>query len=385
MRLRTAALAVTLLVLGLHPDVWAQAGFYLIPSFSLAEEFDDNVFVTSVDKRWDFITRFTPGIELGYRSEPFTLLASSSFDAEIFARNSGLNDAAARKRAALALKWLPDRLLTVGLDASYIETTTPSGLVGAAGLQLARTPATELVVTPYATYQFTTADSARLQYTFTRDTIDAGPTVSGVTLTEKVTDYTHRIDPSFAHQFTPLDTGALHYRASIFETQGARTVLSQAAMVAWVRQLTPQTSFTIRGGPRFIDDGSVQPEVFARIEHVLRLGKLGLEYIRSDGLLVGHPGPVELESITGSVEFEPLKLLTVKILPTYVRIFDGVLRSTTTTRSYGVGATAAYPLTTWLAARLTYKFSHQEQVGPDINHNIVTLSLDAGYPIRLGQ
>jgi hypothetical protein len=390
-RLRTAGFALALLLLG-RTDAWAQAGFYLVPSLSLAEEFDDNVFITSTNKSSDFITRFTPGIELGYRSEPFTLLVRSSVDTEIFARNSALDDVAARKRAALALKYLPNRLLTLGLDTSYIETSTPSGLVGTAGLQFARTKATELFVIPYALYQFTPADSARLQYTFSRDTVagesllpGASLVAGGVTTAGGVTDYTHRIDPSFAHQFTTLDTGALHYRASIFETQGARTVLSQAPMAAWVRQLTPLTSFTIRGGPRFIDDGSVQPEVYARLDHQLRFAKVGLEYVRTDGILLGHPGPVETESVTGNVEFEPLRLLTVKVQPTYTRIFDGVLQRTSTLRVYGVAATAEYPITSWLTARLTYKFSYQEQVGPDLFHNLVTLSLDAGYPIRIGQ
>jgi uncharacterized protein (PEP-CTERM system associated) len=95
-RLRVAGLAVVLLLLDLNSAAWAQAGFYVTPSFSVAEEFDDNVFVTSTGKRSDLITRFTPGIELGYYSEPFRLLARSSFDAEIFADNTQLNDATAQ-------------------------------------------------------------------------------------------------------------------------------------------------------------------------------------------------------------------------------------------------------------------------------------------------
>jgi hypothetical protein len=373
-RLRVAGLAVAVLLVGLPTAAWAQAGYYLTPSFSFSEEFDDNVFVTSTNKRADLVTRFTPGIELGYRSEPFTLLARSSFDAEIFADNSQLNAAAARKRAGLKLKYLPYRLLTLDLDVSYIETTTPTGLLGTAGLQFARTNATELVAAPAAAYQFTPSDSGRLGYSFTRDTIEGGPT-----------DFTHRIEPSFAHQFTPLDTGVLHYRGSVFETERARTVTSHAPMVAWVRQLTPVTHLTLRGGPRFDDDGSVQPEVYARLDHTVRFARLGLEYVRTNGVLLGHPGPVEIESVSGLVELEPLKLLTVKVEPTYSRVFGGVLERTPTTRAYGIAASAAYPIASWLAARLAYRFSFQEQAGPDINHNLVTLSLDAAYPIRLGQ
>ncbi|HEV8441273.1 MAG TPA: hypothetical protein VGT40_24555 [Methylomirabilota bacterium] len=373
-RLSVAGLALVAVLVGLGTPAWAQAGFYITPSLSLAEEFDDNVFVTPTGKKSDFITRFIPGIELGYRSEPFTLLARSSFDAEIYARNTELSDAATRKRAALEAKYLPYRLLTLGLNVSYIDTNTPSGLTAAAGVQLGRTKATELIVAPSAVYQFTPLDSGRLAYSFIHDTIEGGPTAN-----------THRIEPSFAHQFTTLDTGAFHYRASVFQSEDARTVSSHAPMVAWIRQLTPLTFLTLRAGPRFIDDGSVQPEAFGSLEHRFRLAKVRLEYVRTDAVLLGHPGPVELETIAGSAEFEPLRLLAVKIEPTYSRTFGGVLARTPTFRVYGIAASAAYPITNWLTARLTYRFSYQQESGPDLTHNLVTISLDAAYPIRIGQ
>src|SRR5262249_37063157 len=149
------ALLVAVLMAGAPAAAWAQAGFYVTPSLSVAEEYDDNVFVSPTNKQSDFITRFTPGVELGYRSEPFTLLASSSIDSEIYARNTDLDDVAVRKRAALAVRYLPYRLLTLGLDASYFVTETPSELVPATGLQLGRAKATELNVTPSAAYQIT--------------------------------------------------------------------------------------------------------------------------------------------------------------------------------------------------------------------------------------
>ena len=51
-------------------------GLYAIPSFSVAEEFRSNVFGTARSPTSDFVTTFTPGLSLGYRSEPFTLLGS---------------------------------------------------------------------------------------------------------------------------------------------------------------------------------------------------------------------------------------------------------------------------------------------------------------------
>jgi hypothetical protein len=369
-----AGCTVAVLLVGSQSPVWGQAGFYLTPSISLAGEFDDNVFVTASRTRSDFITRFTPGLELAYRSEPLTLLARSSFDAEVFADNTQLDDAAARKRANLEFRYLPDRRLTLSLDASYIDTTTPTGLAGAVGLQFARRNATELVVTPAAAYQFTTVDTGKLRYYFARDTIEDG-----------VTHLTHHIQPSFSHQFTPVDTGLIGYRASVFETEDFRTVTSHTPTVGWIRQLTPLTLLTLEAGPRFIDDGSVQPEAHARLEHTFKLAKMAIDYLRTEAVVLGEAGPVEMEAITGSVEMEPMKLLKIKIEPGYTRTFGGVLGKISGTRAYGIAATAAYPVTAWLTVRLAYRFAYQEETGPSLHHNLVTLSVEAGYPIRIAE
>jgi hypothetical protein len=372
MRLGLAVLACAVFTVAVPAAALAQAGFYITPSLRLSEEFDDNVFVTSSGQRSDLITRFTPGVELGYRSEPFTLLARSYFDSEIYVDNSQLDDAAARKFASLELKYLPYRLLTLSLDVGYTDTTTPTGLTGAAGLQLARSHATELVAIPVAAYQLTPLDLLKLRYWFARDTVEGEPTL-----------YVHRIEPSVSHQFTSLDTGLLSYRASIFQTEGLRTVSSHAPTVGWIRQLTPVTSITVQAGPRFIDDGSVEPEVHARLEHAFKVARVALDYQRTDGIRLGTSGPIEVETIAGSVEMEPLKLLTVKVGPSYTRTFGGVLEPTPTIRVYSLGMSAAYPITSWLTARASYSFAYQDQSGPDIHRNLVTISLDAAYPIRI--
>ena len=80
-----AMLALASVIVGVPAAALAQTGGSSLPSFTLAEEFDDNVFVSTTDPKSDFITRFTPGLQLGYRSAPLTLLVSGSIDAEIYA------------------------------------------------------------------------------------------------------------------------------------------------------------------------------------------------------------------------------------------------------------------------------------------------------------
>lgn len=88
---------------------WGQAGVYAKPWIAYGKEFDDNVFNDATGRKSDVVTRFTPGLEFGYRSEPFTLLGRYDFDAEIFAKNTKLTQAQARQRGGIQFDYKPTR------------------------------------------------------------------------------------------------------------------------------------------------------------------------------------------------------------------------------------------------------------------------------------
>src|SRR5437667_5447810 len=103
---RAVAPALVLLaVLGLlvvPTSVWAQAGFYLTPSLTLAGVYDDNIFNETGGKNRnaaaaghgrvaDFSGRVTPGFSLGYQSDPLNVLLSYSFTFERFLEHSALD------------------------------------------------------------------------------------------------------------------------------------------------------------------------------------------------------------------------------------------------------------------------------------------------------
>jgi hypothetical protein len=354
---------------GVPGRVWAQAGWYVTPSFGLMEEYDDNVFVSSSDRRSDFITRFTPGLEAGYVSEPLTALVRGAFDSEVYADHSELNDAFASYRTGLTLGYLPLRTLSFGLDATYAETNDVTELlVATTGFQEERRNATELVVAPSAAWNITARDVARGSYSFTRDTADESPDILA-----------HRGRLTLSRDVTTLDTGLVGYIVRVFENEDGPTTTSHVPLLGWRRQFTRQTSATVEGGPRFTD-GGVQPEVSARLEHDFRRARITLAYERTEAVIIGGSGVVEVERILGAVDFEPIRGLKIGIAPSYTRTFEGV---DPTARIYALAVTARYPLTRWLAARADGLFVFQEQGGVDLHRNIVSVGLDLVYPIRL--
>jgi hypothetical protein len=362
--------------------VGASPGWYLIPSFRLSEDFDDNIFAASEQKEWDFVSRFSPGLAGGYRSEPFTLLVSGGFDAEVFARHSELNDATSGWHVGLDALYLPIRPLAFGLTFAYIETKTLSTLPLAVGiaptviapatvLEFGRKRATFLTASPSAAYQFTPRTYATATYTYTHDTFEDG-----------VSTTAHSPGLRLSHQLTSLDTVTLGYRVAIYEFEGSDTTTSHIPTVGWTRLLTPQTKLILEGGPRF-SDGDVGPEVSARLEQDFRLAKLALGYARSQGFILGQAGIVTTETYLGSIAAEPVKSLLVSVAPTITKISGAQTQDTT---FYELVATASYPILRWLTARATYRFGYQEQLGAgDILRNVFSVSLEATYPYRVGQ
>jgi len=68
-----------------------RAPLTLTPTLTIEEEYNDNILSNNDDRRWDFITRFTPAIALEWESAIHRLAAAYSFSAELFAREPGRN------------------------------------------------------------------------------------------------------------------------------------------------------------------------------------------------------------------------------------------------------------------------------------------------------
>jgi hypothetical protein len=419
-------LVVAISLVGAPASAWAQAGWFLIPSFSLTESFDDNIFGSSSNRQSDFISRFTPGLQGGYRSEPFSLLVNSAFDAEVFAKNTDQTDATSGKHAGLSLKYLPTRPLTLSLDVTYLETrslavltqglaptpavaatgtaaappgtppaatpppgTTPPGTTPATTttqaqatptlantLQRGRQLTTVLSVSPNASYQVTPATTGTAGYSYTHTTQEAG-----------VTNTSHQVRLGASHQFTLLDTGTLDYHFDIFQDSGSAssTTTSNAVTLGWKRQLTPQTLLSLAGGPRF-SSGGVSPEVNASLSHEFKvfdeLMRALVMYSRSEGFVIGQAGTVNTEVYSGNIAIEPIRSFTINLGGGVTKLTGGTSPDTTT---YWVNLGVSYQILKWLAARGSYSYTLQDQRGGNINHNVISLGLDASYPYRVDQ
>jgi hypothetical protein len=155
--------------------------------------------------------------------------------------------------------------------------------------------------------------------------------------------------------------------------------------LGWSRQLTPQTTVGVQGGPRF-SGGTLNPELNGFLVHQFKMfdqrAQASLGYSRSESFVIGQAGSVNTESVTGTIGFEPLRSLTMNLGASFTRFSGGTTSDTT---AYGVNADASYPILRWLAVRASYSFGFQDQNTGGIRHNVFSLGLTASYPIRIDQ
>src|SRR3989454_11877340 len=85
----------------------AQTGYYLTPSLSVAEVYDDNLFYTPSPRTHDFFTRTSPGLKAGYQSAPLKVEGSYTFDSEVYSRHTELTHPLVRQRGLIELKATP--------------------------------------------------------------------------------------------------------------------------------------------------------------------------------------------------------------------------------------------------------------------------------------
>ena len=107
----------------------------------MSEEFNDNIFLSSANRRSDFITQFTPGVALAIKQPDFRIMAGYNFTAEVYARQENLDNAANRQNFVTTAFYEPTPLLTLNLIDAFSYSTAFCAVLNQPG-------ARQLTVTP---------------------------------------------------------------------------------------------------------------------------------------------------------------------------------------------------------------------------------------------
>ena len=356
----------------------AQTGYYLTPSLSIAEVYDDNLFYTQSPRTHDLFTRISPGLKAGYQSAPLTVEGSYAFDSEVYSQHSELTTPLVRQRGLIELKATPTQVLTLSLPVSYYQSRTPTELNLTTGLAVGRVRAERYTTNPGFTYRLDPLTTAKGDYTYSKDLLAAGITAGAITID------THIVNLALDRRLSPRDTVGPGYLGRRYEFSGFPALTSHAFTLGWSHELTPLTTFTLRGGPR-LTEGTVDrlPEASAAIRHKLKSGQLSLSYASTLATVFGLATAATAQGITATAAMELLPKLQLSAAPALYTVSEP-LKATV----YVMNLEVSYQLTKTLAWGAAYQFSLQQGTlsgsrDVDILHNIFLIRLTVTYPVRV--
>jgi len=351
----------------------AQTGYYLTPSLSVAEVYDDNLFYTPSPRTQDFFTRTSPGLKAGYQSAPLTVEGSYTFDSEIYKQHKELTTPLVRQRGSIELKATPDQVLTLSVPVSFFQTRTPTELNLQTGLAVGRVRAERYTTNPAFSYRYNPLTTAKGDYTYSKDLLAGGITIDS-----------HIVNLTLDSRLSPRDTVGPGYIGRRFEFSGFPAVTSHAFTLGWSHDLTPLTTFTLRGGPR-LTEGTVDrlPEASASISHKLKRGQLSLSYVSTLTPVFGLTTALTAQSITAAATTELLPKLQLSAAPAFYKISEPFKATV-----YAMNLEASYQLTKTLALQASYLFYIQQgsssgQRAVEILHNVFLIRLTVTYPARV--
>ena len=95
----------------------------ILPSITISEEYNDNVNLSNANRTSDWITGFTPALNVIYESATYRLSAGYNFTAEMYARDPDRNAAFNRQNFDLDTQWQPTEQLTLTLLDGFTFST----------------------------------------------------------------------------------------------------------------------------------------------------------------------------------------------------------------------------------------------------------------------
>jgi len=364
-----------------------RAPLTITPSFTLSEEYNDNVLLDNRNRQSDFITGFTPGINITFERPTYRLSAGYNFTAELFARQTQENHAFDRQNFFLDTMWRVDPQLTLYLTDTFIFSTD-TNLVSSSQVSTGRERSYSNVLGAGAGYQLDQFWTLRAGGSWTLERF-------GNSRLENSDVY--RATVGADRRLTPTLTGSVSYELGYFDIEREQKVTTHTPRLGVRWKATDTATVALSGGPivEVFENGStrVTPAVTFSYGQRVFFGSFGVAYDRSIGTAAGLGGPTDDDLVSGYLTITNLtRALVVQFFPRY-----SFVKSPNSNRidikAFTASLQVTYRLTDYVAVIGGYQFFHQRSdstqlstlglpLANDADQNRVFFGLTFGYPIK---
>jgi hypothetical protein len=368
-----------------------RAPLTIVPSVTIAEEYNDNVNLSNANRESDFITTIQPALAVSLESATYRLAAGYSFSADMYARDPNRNAAFDRQNFDLDTLWRPTEQLTLTLLDTFLLTTN-TNLISPEGVATGRDRAWSNALRGGAGYRLGPFTTVRGGGSYTVQRYDSA------TL-EDADIYT--ADVAIDRVLSPTLTGTLAYEAAYFDVEFEPTTWTHTPRLGVAYRLTNTITVSLSGGPSFeipesgSRDSRITPAVTARYEQRTFFGSVRADFDRRIGVAAGIGGPTDNTSVGGRVDvLTLLRGLTLSLGARYAWVKSPDNRDPRIDiQTFTLPLTATYRITAWIAAVAGYQFYRQRTGGePVVNQrtglviaeaadqNRIFVGLQFGYP-----
>lgn len=364
----------------------AHAETFIIPSLSVTEIYDDNIFFDSSEKISDRITRLSPGLQVGYYSRKLNFGSSFTFDAERYSDNDSQNSDMTRKYGDVEFEYKPDSRLSLFADAHYTKSDTPEDIsirTGGIrqGLLIARATAEQTRVRPGLSYRFRRDLQGSLAYSqIDEKLIGTGESETRQFEAELVKTLSKNNDLSAGYT-------ANRYQ---FELDAAGNSPSgqqgeQETKIPWLglrHRLGPRTSVAAKAGPRLSDDTS-GAFLLASLSFINPTLETKFEYERSETTVLGDFVVLEYDSYSVDIAKKIGPRYEINFSPNYTKISQ----DNSSIDIYRVFLEGKYKVNNFVYLSVTVDSSVQKDHAPGgsadtLKRNVFQLSVTFIYPPR---
>jgi len=358
------------------------------PSLTIAEEFNDNVFLNNANKHSDFITQFTPGLTLQMQDPGFRLTAGYNFTAEIYAQQTQLDNAANRQNLVTSLSYEAKPGVTLSLSEALFYSKN-SYAAATSGTSSGRQAVWSNVFAPALSIQATQRMTWRLSGAYTLERY-SGPNSRDSNI--------YRIGPGLDYTVTPRLTFTAGYDFGYLDIGREPTALNHTLRVGGTYRITPTLTATLTGGPSVLvtdRDTTVSPAVSARLTQEMSWGAMGVFYDRAIGASGGFGGPSDNQTFGGNIAVRTLlRGLSIDFSPRYsMSSTESAARSQSDIKTLTLNLSARYQIARYISIVGSYTFLQQRGSGnaslangntasTDVDQNRINLGLQFGYPIN---
>jgi hypothetical protein len=362
-----------------------RAPITLTPSLFVSEEYNDNIRLTNRNRQSDFITGFTPGLQLTFARTTYEVTALYRFTSELYADHSELDQVLRRQDFFLNAFWRATPRLTLSLADSFVSSTD-SNIVTVEGVSTGRTRARSNTFTPGLTYRLTPLTNVRVTTSYTHQEFDAAE-LRGSDI--------FRGDVAFDRRFTPRLTGTAGYTFQYFDIQRQPDSTTHTLRLGATYRFTPTLTGAVAVGPTLEvreGDTTLRPFASVSLTNRFRWGSINGQYDRTVGTAGGLGGTTQNDVVHGLVQVTRImRGLGLEFAPRFTSVqgdADQGDRGDIDVRTITLTLRAVYRFNQWIAAAAGYTFFQQRSdrggsgLTNDVDQNRVYVGLQFGYPIR---